>query len=517
MSRTAIASLAFLAVFPAATTGQVLRVPSQHGTITAALAAATAGTTILVGPGTYAEILTWPNVDAIRLIAEAGATQTTITAGQLGTPLTFASSSITRMTLVEGFTITGGKLQNANNRNHGAGVHITGASPTLRHNRITGNMSDGPNWNYGGGIYVSGSGNPLIISNTIDANELHNGSWNYGAGIYVDSSASADIVGNLVTGNKNLSSAAQPGNRGYGAGIYAGGRNVLIASNVVVQNENRATSWNYGAGVYCGVSVTTTVVNNTIADNKCIGGNWTYGAGLYATGSSGTLVVAGNIVVTNNASGGLSQGAGGLHASSLTATVTLDWNDVWSNTGGDYVSLTKGLNDISVDPVFIVGTHLLAATSPLIDAMPASFLPPSIGIDAFRGSRRSDGNGDGLAGNGARLDIGGHEYTDVSLSVSGPLKLGTVQQFQVAAGQPSVFVLLLDRREGNLFVDPFGNLLVTPGFFVLTAGFTPGSVPLALPNDQSLAGATTWFQAITVRVANPSVGAATNALGLTLF
>jgi hypothetical protein len=80
-----------------------------------------------------------------------------------------------------------------------------------------------------------------------------------------------------------------------------------------------------------------------------------------------------------------------------------------------------------------------------------------------------------------------------------------------------VFVLLLDRREGNLFVDPFGNLLVTPGFFILTAGFTPGSVPLALPNDQSLAGATAWFQAITVRVANPSVGAATNALGLTLF
>ena len=53
-----LASAAFLFALPLA--AQVLRVPGQYPTITAALAAAGSGSTILVGPGTYTENLVWP-------------------------------------------------------------------------------------------------------------------------------------------------------------------------------------------------------------------------------------------------------------------------------------------------------------------------------------------------------------------------------------------------------------------------------------------------------------------------
>ena len=62
-----------------------------------------------------------------------------------------------------------------------------------------------------------------------------------------------------------------------------------------------------------------------------------------------------------------------------------------------------------------------------------------------------------------------------------------------------------------------GNLLLTLGFLPVASGVTPGNVPWVLPNDPRLAGITTYFQAVTVPFAKPTVAVATTALGLTMF
>ncbi len=90
---------------------QILRVPSQHATIKAALGAAKSGDTILVAAGVYKESLTWPARDGIRLHAEEGPLKTTIDANQSGRVLMINSSAITRKTVISGFTITGGLLK----------------------------------------------------------------------------------------------------------------------------------------------------------------------------------------------------------------------------------------------------------------------------------------------------------------------------------------------------------------------------------------------------------------------
>jgi len=55
LARAVLSSVAFLFALPLA--AQVLHVPSQYPTITAALAAAGSGSTILVAAGTYTENL----------------------------------------------------------------------------------------------------------------------------------------------------------------------------------------------------------------------------------------------------------------------------------------------------------------------------------------------------------------------------------------------------------------------------------------------------------------------------
>ena len=511
-----ILALAATASSPA----QVLRVPSQHATIGAALAAATAGCTILVAPGTYHETLTWPVLDGIRLISEGGPAVTKIDARQAGRVLTFSAPlstrTISRSTLVSGFEITGGLLTGT--QNLGAGILANGASPTLRDNRIVHNVCDGTGYptNYGGGISVMGFGypGPLIVGNVIESNELRNGSWSRGAGIYVHITGRAEIVGNTIRGNKNRGGAAATGGAA-GGGIYADGASVLVASNLIVQNENTAPVWNYGGGVFANLVLggTVTIVNNTLVANTCLGGIWNSGAGLYADAQSsgGTLVIAGNIVAQNV--------GGGLHsASSLTTALTLDWNDVWQNTGGDYVGFTRGTHDIAVDPMFASATSYdLAPSSPLIDAMPATHLPASVGIDYQGGARRSDGNADGIAGNGARLDFGADELSPSVLTLSAPLRLGSAPALRVTAGKPSLFGVYLDLAEGNHLLEPVGNVLLSFDLVFLTGGTTPGSVPLPLPNVSGWAGTTVWFQAITTPLANPSVGATTNSIAATLF
>lgn len=507
---------------PSLAAAQVLRVPGQHKTIAAALAAAKNGTTILVAAGTYKENLTWPSIDGIRLISESGAAQTTIDGGKNGRVITM-TSNLTRATVVQGFTITGGRLTGS--RNDGAGMLIGafsgGCSPTICGNRITGNESDGTSWNYGGGIQVRYTGtNPLIWGNTIDGNRLTNGSWNYGAGLYIRSGAAPLVIGNTIRGNQTLSPSNTLGGRGHGAGVYIGdSASPVVASNLIVGNSNTTTSWNYGAGIAVTISSGSTVVaNNTIVQNQCRGGSWTYGGGIYLAPTGGSLAVSGNIVALNSCSSATYVQGGGVFARATTG-VMLDWNDVWNNTGGtgNYQGIKKGINDISMDPKFQSTTDFhLTKSSPCLDAMPATSLPASVDVDVDGDPRRIDGNLDGVAGNGARLDIGGDELTEASLTPSAPAKLGTKIDFSIGGPQPSLYAFLLDLGTGNLVIEPFGNLLLSLSFVPVNGGVAPGKMPWVIPNSAVLLGITTYHQAVVLPARLPGRGQLTERASLTM-
>ncbi len=505
MSRTVkiLALVALVALATGTASAAVLRVPTGlYPTITSALKAARTGDVILVAKGTYRENITWPSTDGIRLIGEEGYQKTIIDGGQKGRVINFGSG-LTRATVVQGFTLTGGFMNTS--RNHGNGLYVS-SSPTIRGNLITGNVGDGTSWNYGGGLYVARGSSALIEHNIIRKNILRNGSWNYGAGIYVDGGATPDIYCNQILENEN-----QAGSRGYGGGIFVSGTPAPnIVGNVIAGNLCKAGSWNYGGGIRVYNSAEANIINNTIAHNVCSPGNWRYGGGIDYAGTKGTIL--NNIVVGNTASTG-----GGINA---PGGMNLDFNNVWNNTASNFAGGAKaGLNGISLDPVFIgTGNYHIAYNSQCVDAGLNSAPPTAAVMDYDKSPRRLDGDLDGLQGDGAHIDIGADEYSISGLTVSGPPVIGTTVNFNITGPTGAAWSLLYSPATGNFFVNPYGIVLIGIPFGLMSAGVTPGVLPVPLPNVTALLGVTLHVQGIVAFTAGgQSVGHITPRLDLTFF
>ncbi len=143
-----------LAIVPAGL-GDTLRVPDTFATVQAAIDAAMPGDLILVGPGLYEERIDLGG-KAIELRAEDGPEVTTLSGTSAGTVIT-CDSGETGATVIEGFTVTGGRAIN------GAGLLIDGASPTVRACVFEANFATGTTIEEGGGgLAVLNGGAPLI-------------------------------------------------------------------------------------------------------------------------------------------------------------------------------------------------------------------------------------------------------------------------------------------------------------------------------------------------------------------
>ncbi|NQV32782.1 MAG: right-handed parallel beta-helix repeat-containing protein [Phycisphaeraceae bacterium] len=361
-------------------------VPAEYGSVQSAIDACTEGDTVVVSPGTYVENIRFKGID-ITLTStnpnDPKVVAATILNGENGlvtgrsqheepcSTVVFEKGETTQ-TLITGFTIMGGQglFQASNGFFWGAGIFCMESSPTIqgnviRHNTGPTGWSETENVGYGGGIACYNA-NPVIAGNSI---------WENQASV--------------------------------GGGILVYGGEPLITNNWIHHNGSV-----YGGGC---LLFSGRLINNTLVENSANLGPTRLGGNLYLVfdPSFGSLDVRNNILCNAMSGGGLFwEGEPGQD----------DWmqyNNVWGNLPGDYVSIditgqttaqgphvkTGLFGNISVDPQFVNPNqqdyHLLP-DSPCVDAGDPAFEP-------YEGQTDIDGDR-----NVHRLwvDMGADECTD---------------------------------------------------------------------------------------------------------
>ena len=400
----------------------VIRVPSDQPTIQSGINAANSGDTVLVAPGTYVEHINFSG-KSIQVTSSGGPSVTTIDGGANGTVVTINSGE-TANAMLSGFTITNG-LQNGLG---GGGILISGASPTITGNVITGNHAA-----IGIGIYVNG-GSPSIKNNTITANNQTGAGdgGEGGGGILVDGSdsspASPQIIGNTITNNSvaaggngggislaYFSSPLIQGNLIQGNSAYNNGGGMSVQSYnspVVVENLIVNNSSGTGGGVWVSPSSSSsqqTFLNNTIAGNTASDNT----SGIYSVGFGQFAAFTNNIVVA-------ATGQVAVTCSSLYSSISpiFSYNDAFSSSRQNWADIcdtTSQPGNISADPQFIGAStdfHLQWG-SPAVDA--GNNFAPNLPVIDFDGNPRVvDGNGDGTA----VVDLGAYELSPTTISLS---------------------------------------------------------------------------------------------------
>ena len=217
-------------------------VPDDYPTIQDAIDHAQSSDTVLVSPGTYVENIDFNGKDIVvsshfLLTGNPSFISQTVIDGDTAHTVTFANGE-DALAVLCGFTISG-ELGLENRAGFLSGILISGSSPTVRNNVITGNLAEhagggiliedgsptirdniitqnvaGACGGTGGGIAVKDSANPLIIRNTITQN-LVDGFCDcvcyFGGGIWVDSTSSPVIGGSELDANNINSNSADAG------------------------------------------------------------------------------------------------------------------------------------------------------------------------------------------------------------------------------------------------------------------------------------------------------------------
>ena len=350
----------------------VLNVPGSYPTIQAAIDASSNGDTVLVAPGTYFENVSFKG-KLITVQSAQGPSVTIVDGGGVAPVVNFSNAETTAAVL-QGFTLQHGNAPFAY-AYEGAGVHISGASPTIVGNVITANTACGS----GTGISVAFA-SPVIRDNTITGNFKQAGcSGDGGGGIYVRGAASALIIHNTITNNSS--------DFGGGIDLFASGTPTLL-NNTISNN----TAGIQGGGVYMVNQSDATIVQNLVTGNTSAQS----GGGFYISipsGDRGPLLV--NNTVAGNSGSDSSVFLGGFDAQvqlsnnivaassaqpavlcdttySLISPI-FDHNDLFNSAGpatqGSCAQAVGGSGNISADPQFAAaGDYHLQSTSPAIDA-----------------------------------------------------------------------------------------------------------------------------------------------------
>lgn len=262
----------------------------------------------------------------------------------------YNNAVLTNATVVDGFTITGGKAGtnggNASEYYYGGGIYnnrgaaifknlwikgnsattygggmINLAASTLTNITFENNMVGGGSGQYGGGLYNNGA---AILTNI----EFINNKAVYGGGLF-QTGAGATMNNILFKGN---SSTLQ------GGGFYTSSGKVNLNQAKFINN----TSGTQGAGMYQYTS-TLTVSNAVFIGNKVTGTAAYYGGGYYQYSGTATLT---NVSMYKNSisfvNGTVNKYGGAIYKNA--GTLNLQNSILWNNTRGNGIADEMNLN-----------------------------------------------------------------------------------------------------------------------------------------------------------------------------
>ncbi len=325
---------------------ETIRVPDDFPTLSAGIAAARDGDTVLVADGNYTGAAN-RNLDCggkdIVVRSENGPEHCIIDCERDGRAFVFDSGAASVAT-IEGLTLTGGS--------RGAIFCGRDTRPTLRNCLITNNT----NRDSGGGIEV------LLAELRLESCRIVNNATSYRGGGIAAESSRITMDRCQISGNRT----DYPGDslQGLGGGLYLFATDI-DASNCVIR-ENYADR--YGGGMYCGGTHVATLTDCIFEDNAAYagGGGAAYVSGTLerclfrrnqAVGRDGggiiadAAVLADCVIAENTAERGLAGGVQ-LRGSSLTRC-TIAGNT--AAAGGGVVASTDSL----VQDCMIVGNRAI--------------------------------------------------------------------------------------------------------------------------------------------------------------
>jgi len=251
-------------------------VPTDYGTIQAAIVAAQDGDTIIVDTGIYYE--------HIDFLGKA----ITVTSTNPYDYNTVHATIITGDTSVEGDLVTFANAEGINSRllgfllyrhymqKYGHGIYCYGASPVIEGCYITGNYATSYTKYYGGGIHCSNSSARIINCS------IYNNEAGYGGGIYC-SNSSPDII--------NCSISTNTVKRG-GGGICCWNNSSPLIQNTYITSNDVVYSTADGGGISCRGNSSPQIIDSTIANNTA-----GRGGGLYCYYASPSII---NTEITQN-------------------------------------------------------------------------------------------------------------------------------------------------------------------------------------------------------------------------
>ncbi|MEM7261183.1 MAG: right-handed parallel beta-helix repeat-containing protein, partial [Planctomycetota bacterium] len=224
-----------------------ITVPGDVPTIQAAIDLALDGDIVLVSSGFYPESIDYLG-KSIHLLAIDGAASTTIDAQGLGPVVRFTNGE-TPMSVLEGFTVTGGVGDPTGGLIAGGGIRVIDASPQILGCVIANNVAAD-----GAGIYVAGvDASPLFFQCSIE----FNASTFTGGGVCIEENASPELFECTLLENTALS----------GGGVW-----VHIATPTIRDSHFAGNSATLAAGALAAVSADVFVSACDFRDNSAQNG-----------------------------------------------------------------------------------------------------------------------------------------------------------------------------------------------------------------------------------------------------
>jgi hypothetical protein len=286
---------------------------SSLNSIQAALNLCIPHDTVLVGPGTYYENISWPFTEGIDLMSEYGPDTTIIHGNGDSTVIDIFCCLGFRTTIISGFTIKNGATTWS-----GGGIRAFKSDVIIHNNRIVHNAAP---WR-GAGMYLE------LSSVEVTGNVIEQNASLLGAGLCV-TGYGCIIRDNIIRNNTADS---------LGGGIHTSYDNITIRNNLITQNNAQ-----YGGGIFLDAPswwATSLILMNTISDNDAS----ILGGGIYCKNIQNTqLMVLNNNIEAN-------QNYGLYNEDTVTVDAEHNW---WGDASGPYHPVLNpgGLGDSVSDYV----------------------------------------------------------------------------------------------------------------------------------------------------------------------